>query len=134
MASTSSSVAAKLKRIRSSNWTRREVAILQELCIENRHILEAVHRDVDTEKRKRGKWKEITDKVNSVNASGHRLVKEVTKKWYNLKTAAKRTQADRRGRSRLTGGGSPPPELDAATQVTILTGLRFPDRSRCYLC
>lgn len=110
------------KRKRSADFTQREIDILQQLCLENKDLLDSAHKDDQTEKRKRLKWKEITDRVNAIHPSVLRTVDNIKKKWYNMRNDAKAKNAARNKLVRRppTGGGSPVADLPTGTQVSFL--------------
>ena len=71
-----------LRRERTGNWTKLEVAVLSEECIKHSSLLHgAVGPNLTYEKKNRI-WKEIIEKINSVGGgSTMRTTEQVKKKW-----------------------------------------------------
>lgn len=128
-------------RTRAPNWSKRQITRLEELCIENKTVLEAPHKDANTDKRKSMVWKHIQvsqwfqslcqfislcklwfalqDEVNAVAPNCYRSLDEVKKKWSNLKSTAKAEFSGVRKSVRRTGSGTPAPLPSEASQRII---------------
>lgn len=80
-------MAGQDKRQRKKNFTHEEILILLSCMKENMKFIESKLNNAVTIRQKIEKWQEITEKVNSKGVE-ERAVKEVKKKWSDLRTQA----------------------------------------------
>lgn len=67
-------------------------------------------------------WREIVERVNSVNVSDtNRDINDCKKKWHDISCATKKKEASRRKEMRATGGGPAPPD-DLKTWERLIAG------------
>ena len=92
---------------RAPNWSEKEKALLAELCIENKDLLDSCHRSVDTNKKKNEVWNVIHRQVNALNPDTNRSLEDVKTKWKNLKSKAKEDYTIHKKEAKRTGGGEP---------------------------
>ena len=103
------------KRNRKKNFTHDEIMILLEGYKENQCILESKFNSIVTNRKKNDAWTKILNKINAKGCQ-EREIKEIKKKWSDLKTQA--VEDYPRTKNFPTGGG-PRPEPGPYSTIII---------------
>ena len=86
------------------NWTKEEEYTLIEAIQAAGDVLRGTGQSAVINKKKMGLWNDVMKNINSIHGN-NRDVKEVKKKWNNLKGSAKARVDCSRREARMTGGG-----------------------------
>ena len=89
---------------RKVNWTKEEEYTLIEAIQAAGDVLRGTGQSADMNKKKTRLWNDVINTINSIHGN-NRDVKEVKKKWNNLKGSAKVCVNCSRREARRTGGG-----------------------------
>ncbi len=106
---------------RRPNFSAREIEVLVETYKSYEAILNAKHRDANTNSQKQLGWERIASNVSAVGVAA-RTIEECRKKMTNIQSATKAKAACREKAKHQTGGG-PAPEPLTPVEENILTTL-----------
>ena len=105
-------------------WADSETALLVQLVLECYKYLTS---GVDQRKSKRdvdSKWRDITNRINAVGANANPLhVQQVKKKWFDIKSKAKKAVSQYKAEAQKTGGGRNNQPEPTETQYRIADAL-----------
>ena len=101
--STCTSVVMESNKDRKANFTDEECLLLIEEYRARSHIIRAQLGANVTSRQKKAAWQEIADAINARNASVHRSVKNIRKKWNNLSSEMKEHNFAERNDIQKTG-------------------------------
>ena len=77
-------------KVRTLNWTAKEIEVLREECTRHSQILHGSFTTNITLEKKNRTWRDITDKINAV-CGGFRTCEQAKKKWKNMRTKSAQT-------------------------------------------
>ncbi|XP_073959411.1 uncharacterized protein isoform X2 [Choristoneura fumiferana] len=97
------------KRKRTVNFTSDEKAVLPELVIKYRTVIENKKSDATTNAEKVNGWKLLSDEFNAISTYCKRAPESLKTCWENIKRQTKKESASRKREMFKTGGGRPPP-------------------------
>lgn len=100
---------------RKANFTDAEIRKLIELFSENKELLTSKLNNTNTNKKKKNKWRAITEAINNCNGC-IRTPDEVKKKWKDMLARAKK---DRTVLKNPPTGGGPIPPMSIYSEVVI---------------
>eukprot|EP00105_Crassostrea_gigas_P021331 XP_011440428.1 PREDICTED: uncharacterized protein LOC105337416 [Crassostrea gigas] len=99
------------KHRRKPNWSTNELEALAQGVSANIKTIRGKFSPGLTNSHKTECWREIVERVNSVNVSDtNRDINDCKKKWHDISCATKKKEASRRKEMRATGGGPAPPD------------------------
>lgn len=104
---------------RKQNFSAAENAFITELYEEHQSILDAAHRDVDTNRRKNEAWAEIVKRHSARFPFVNRTKEDIRMKLQKLKTGAKEVLLAKKKSIRKTGGGQADPPPNEAVQKIL---------------
>ena len=108
------------KPARAKNVTEEEKLILMDIVNsgETIDIVESKKYDADSVKAKNEVWRKIEVAYNSRSPIA-RDIKQLSKKWRDMKKKAKDIRTEQKKESRLTGGGKNPVQVDPVSQAAM---------------
>ena len=118
MKSTKMAAGEGSRKPRNHNYSASQISILTQKVEENLAVLSSEFTNSVTNLKEKQVWWEITAAVNSVGVDKGTET-EVSEKWKNLHSAAKREFTKFRKESKKTGGGPAPKEISATTSKVI---------------
>ena len=92
-----------MEKSRKVNWTKEECTLIEAVQTAG-DLLRGTGHSANLNQKKKALWTEIQTKLNSVHGN-NRVVKDIKKKWNNLKLNAKSHVDDSRREAIRTGGG-----------------------------
>ena len=93
-----------MEKTRKVNWTKEEEYTLIEAVQTAGDLLKGTGHSANLNQKKKALWKDMATKLNSIHGN-HRDVKDLKKKWNNIKLTAKSHVDDSRREAMRTGGG-----------------------------
>lgn len=110
------------KRPRKANFSPAECQLILQCAEDNLEVLREKFSNNLNIKRKKGVWRSICDRVNSLGVA-NRSVKEVKEKWRAMCGVARREVANEKRSLGQTGGGkAPPPPNETSQRIIQLIG------------
>ena len=106
------------KRVRKSNFSAAECALILELAEQNVDTIRAKFSSTLTNKRKHEVWQTICERVNALGIA-KRTSNDVMEKWRAMRGEARKDLSRENKLQRKTGGGKPPPPPKATNQRII---------------
>ena len=100
------------------NFSVSKINKIMEKIEENIDIIQSKLTNSITNKRKQGIWASITAEVNAIGVA-ECSVQDIKDKWKNMSSLAKKEYSFNIKSSKATGGGPPPKQPSAATELII---------------
>ena len=96
---------------KAANFAKEELKTLIDECLNRLEDISNTSQGAGVAAKRRKAWETIQQAVQKVSRV-ERPVKKLQEKWSDYKSKAKKKQMQIRGEMRVTGGGSPPDDLD----------------------
>ena len=107
------------KRPRKSNYSQEENLFLADKYEEYKDVLDAKHKDVNTNRRKREAWESVLEQHRARFPHVERTLEDLKTKLSKLKMDSRDCLLDAKKMRKETGGGKPPKEPNAAQQKIL---------------
>lgn len=107
-----------LKRERKINFTQDENLFLADKYEEFKHVIDAQHKDANTNRKKKESWAEILQQ-HQARFTVERSLSDLKTKLGKLKTAGRECVMSQKKAKTATGGGKPPKDPSPAEQKIL---------------